>query len=63
MGAPGSQSSNEVVKNLPAGSAYSLTNVTTSRTLDADTATAAQIADVLCTLIEDLAAAGALTTS
>lgn len=37
---------------------YTLTNVATSRTGDTDTMTAAQIADVLGTLIADLRAQG-----
>lgn len=63
MGAPGSQSSNEVVSQLPAGSAYTITNDTTDRTFDADTVAVAELADVVATLIKDLAAVGALTTA
>lgn len=37
---------------------YSTSNATVSRTLNADTATTAQIADVLGTLIADLKSAG-----
>ena len=39
---------------------YTMTNVTTDRTMDADTAVAAEIADVLGTLITDLKAIGIL---
>lgn len=37
---------------------YTTSNVTTTRTLDADTATTAEVADVLATLIEDMRARG-----
>jgi len=39
---------------------YTTTNVTTVRALDADATTLAEVADVLCTLIEDLKAKGRL---
>jgi hypothetical protein len=39
---------------------YTLTNVTTDRTLDADSTTLAEVADVLGTLIADFQAAGIL---
>jgi hypothetical protein len=39
---------------------YTATNVTTTRTLDADTATLAEVADVLGTLIEDMKVRGYL---
>lgn len=39
---------------------YATSNVTVSRTINADTATAAQIADVLGTLIADLKSSGAI---
>ncbi len=38
---------------------FSVSNVTTSRTLDADTATTAEVADVLATLLQDLKQRGA----
>ncbi len=38
----------------PAQTGWSTSNVTTTRSLDADSTTTAQVADVLCTLIEDL---------
>jgi hypothetical protein len=37
---------------------YSTTNVTTSRTFDADTVTLTELADIVGTLIEDLKSAG-----
>lgn len=37
---------------------YTLTNDSTDRVLDADTTTVSDVADVLATLIRDLAAAG-----
>lgn len=47
-------------QNKPTQQGYTTSNVTTTRTIDADTATTAEIADVLCTLIEDLKAVGRL---
>lgn len=63
MGAPGSQSSNEVVALLPAGSDYTITNDTEDRTFDADTVAVAELADIVATLINDLAAVGIVTTA
>lgn len=42
---------------------FALSNVTASRTLDADTATTAQIADVLGTFLQDLKRRGAKRTA
>ena len=39
---------------------YATSNVTTDRTIDADSTSEAEIADVLCTLIEDLITLGIL---
>lgn len=44
----------------PAADGYDATNVTDTRTFDADATTLAEIADVLGTLIEDLKHAGYL---
>ena len=44
----------------PVESGYTLTNVTTDRTLDANSTTLAEVADVLGTLIQDLINAGHL---
>ncbi len=41
-------------------SGYQTNNVTDTRVLDADSTTLAEVADVLCTLIEDMKAAGRL---
>ena len=38
----------------PATTGWTTSNVTTDRTIDADSTSTAEIADVLCTLIEDL---------
>jgi|TARA_R110002020_G_scaffold48763_8_gene139009 hypothetical protein len=47
--------------NLAANSStYTMTNVTTDRTLDADSTTTAELADVLGTLITDLKNRGVL---
>lgn len=40
--------------------AYTLTNVTTDRTIDANSTSEAELADVLCTLIQDLQSIGLL---
>ena len=40
----------------PAQSRWTTSNVTTTRTLNADSTTTAELADVLCTVIEDLKA-------
>lgn len=45
------QTLSELVEELPA---YTLSNYTETRTLDASTASAGDVADVLCTLIADL---------
>lgn len=42
------------------GTAYSTSNVTTDRTVDADSTSTAELADVLCTLIADLQEAGVI---
>ena len=39
---------------------YTTSNVTDTRTLDADATTLAEVADVLCTLIEDMKSRGVL---
>lgn len=44
----------------PAQVGYSTSNVTATRTIDADTITLAELADVVGTLIDDLKAAGRL---
>jgi hypothetical protein len=44
----------------PAQVGYAMTNVTLTRTLDADSTTLAEVADVLATLIDDLKAKGRL---
>ncbi len=41
-------------------SGYTTSNVTTTRTIDADATSTAEIADVLCTLIEDMKSRGVL---
>lgn len=47
--------------NLPASSSrYTVTNVTADRTLDADSTSTAELADVLGTLIQDLRDRGAI---
>jgi hypothetical protein len=47
--------------NFPANKApYTTANVTTTRALDADSTTLAEVADVLCSLVEDLKANGTL---
>ncbi len=43
---------------LPAAAAYTTTNVTTTRTLNANVNDTLITSDVLCTLIEDLKAKG-----
>lgn len=48
--------SNNSIK--PQNVTYVVTNDTTDRTFDADTATLTDVSDVLATLIRDLAAAG-----
>lgn len=45
---------------FPASSGWATSNVTTDRALDADATTLAEVADVLCTLIEDLKTIGVL---
>lgn len=45
----------------PAQTGYVMSNVTVTRTLDADSTTLAEVADVLSTLIDDLKAAGRLS--
>jgi hypothetical protein len=42
------------IEQVPGGSSYVTTNVTTARTFDADTVTLAQLADVVGTLITDM---------
>lgn len=63
-GAPGSQEAHQELKTLiealPAGSAYTPTNVTADRAYDADATTVAELGDVLGTLIADLQTAGIL---
>lgn len=44
----------------PAGTGFSTTNVTTTKTLDASTATLADVANILGTLIETLKTKGLL---
>lgn len=46
---------------FPASAGWTTSNVTTDRTLDADSTTTAELADVLCTLIEDLKTVGVLS--
>ena len=46
--------------NQPANIGYAMTNVTTTRALDANATTLAEVADVLATLIQDLKTAGRL---
>jgi len=45
----------------PAQTGYSMSNVTVTRVLDADSTSTAEVADVLGTLIDDLKAAGKLS--
>ena len=45
----------------PVSVGWTTSNVTTDRTIDANSTTTAEIADVLCTLIEDLKAVGYLS--
>tara|TARA_R110000803_G_scaffold132478_2_gene199676 strand:+ start:56 stop:298 length:243 start_codon:yes stop_codon:yes gene_type:complete len=47
--------------SLPAETGYATSNVTTTRVIDADSTSTAEIADVLCTLIEDMKAKGRLS--
>ena len=47
-------------RDRPVPNHYSTSNVTTSRTLDADTVTTAELADVVATLIEDMKKRGLL---
>ena len=44
--------------NAPFRDDYTVTNYSESRTLNAGTATTAEVADFLCTLIQDLKSAG-----
>lgn len=44
----------------PAEYGYTTSNVTTDRVIDADSTTLAEVADVLCTLINDMKAVGRL---
>jgi len=44
----------------PTQTGYQMSNVTVTRTLNADSTTLAEVADVLATLIEDLQAKGRL---
>ena len=46
------------IPEAPAQTGYAMTNVTTTRALDADSTTLAEVADVLATLIEDLKLVG-----
>jgi hypothetical protein len=45
----------------PAQTGYAMTNVTVTRTLDADSTTLAEVADVVGTLVDDLKAVGKLS--
>jgi hypothetical protein len=47
--------------DIPVRQVYTTANFTAARTIDADAATTAEIADVLSTLIEDLKNKGILT--
>ena len=51
----------ESIPNTPASTAWTTSNVTTTRTINADSTTLAEVADVLCTLINDLAVVGILS--
>ena len=46
---------------FPASEGWTTSNVTTDRTLNANSTTLDEVADVLCTLIEDLKAIGVLS--
>ena len=46
------------IPEAPAQTGYLMSNVTTTRALDADSTTLAEVADVLATLIEDLKLVG-----
>lgn len=48
------------VQGIQVADGYTTSNVTTDRTIDADSTTTAEVADVLCTLIEDLKGIGIL---
>lgn len=50
-----------ILLSQPAQTGYSMSNVTVTRTLDADATTLAEVADVLGTLIDDMKAVGRLS--
>ena len=50
----------QAIPNFPSKTGYIMTNVTATRTLDADSTTLAEVADVLATLIDDLKTSGHL---
>lgn len=50
----------QLARSQPSGQAYSVTNATPLRTLDATTATLAQVAQALATVIQDVQSGGLL---
>lgn len=48
------------INDRPTANAYALSNVTVTRTLDANSTTTDELADVICTVIQDLQSKGHL---